>query len=156
MRAYLSGGMEHARNLGAGWRSRLHKWIERELDHEVFNPAVVSEQYLRRYYPGVSQKRLKRTDLKRFQRLVSGLVRLDCCEIADRTDYVICLWDESAQKGAGTKGELTMAKYFGKPVYIVTKMKPNDIPGWILACTTKLFGSFDELKVFLMERYQKK
>lgn len=155
VRVYLSGGMEHARNFGAGWRWRLQKWVEEELGHAVFNPAAVSEKYLRRYYPGVSQKRLKRTDLKRFQRLVSTLMQLDCREIALRTDYVICLWDESAQKGAGTKGELTMAKYFGKPVYLVTTMGPSDIPGWILACTTKLFDDFDELKAFLKSRYRK-
>ena len=155
MRAYLSGGMEHARNSGSGWRSRLHAWIERELGHEVFNPAVVSEQYLKKHYPGVSQKRLKKTDLKRFQRLVSRLMQLDCEEIAERTDYVVCLWDNSAQRGAGTKGELTMAKYFGKPVYVVTTMKPVDIPGWILACTTELFSSFDQLKTFLKREYQK-
>lgn len=155
MRAYLSGGMEHARNSGSGWRSRLHKWIEEELGHEAFNPAVVSEQYLRKHYPGVNQKRLKQTDLKKFQRLVSSLMQLDCQEIADRTDYVICLWDDSAQKGAGTKGELTMAKYFGKPVYVVTEMRPVEIPGWILACSTRLFSNFYELKAFLKRKYRK-
>jgi hypothetical protein len=153
VRAYLSGGMEHAKNSGSGWRSRIHKWIERELGHEVFNPAVISEQYLKKHYPGKSQKRLKQTDLKKFQRLVTRLMQLDCEEIANRTDYVVCLWDVSAQKGAGTKGELTMAKYFGKPVYVVTAMKPVEIPGWILACTTRLFSSFDELKIFLKRKY---
>jgi hypothetical protein len=155
VRAYLSGGMEHARNFGSGWRLRLQEWIEAELGHRVFNPSTVSEQYLKKHSPGVSQKRLKRTNLKEFQRLVSTLMRLDCEEIAKRTDYVVCLWDESAQKGAGTKGELTMAKYFGKPVYVVTAMEPAEIPGWILACTTRLFSDFEELKVFLKRRYAK-
>jgi hypothetical protein len=147
--------MEHARNSGSAWRSRLHEWIERELGHEVFNPSVVRKQYLKRHYHGLSQKRLKKTNLKKFHRLVSTLMRLDCQEIANRTDYVVCLWDESAQKGAGTKGELTMAKYFGKPVYVVTTMRPVEIPGWILACTTRLFSSFDELKIFLKRKYRK-
>jgi hypothetical protein len=113
----------------------------------------VSERYLKKHSPGISQKRLKRTNLKKFQRLVSTLMQLDCEEIANRTDYVVCLWDESAQRGAGTKGELTMAKYFGRPVYVVTSMKPADIPGWILACTTRLFSDFEELKVFLKRKY---
>lgn len=156
MKAYLSGGMEHARNAGAGWRSRLQRWIQKELGHQVFNPSAVSDRYLKKHFPGVSQKRLKRTDLRKFQKLVSALLMLDCREIAHRTDYVVCLWDESAQKGAGTKGELTMAKYFGKPVYLVTSMKPADIPGWIIACATRLFVNFDELKVFLKRKYGKK
>jgi hypothetical protein len=155
VRAYLSGGMEHARNFGSGWRLRLQKWIEVELGHKVFNPSIVSKQYLKKHFPGISQKRLKRTNLKEFQRLVSALMRLDCQEIANRTDYVVCLWDESAQKGAGTKGELTLAKYFGKPVYVVTAMRPAEIPGWILACTTRLFSDFDELTVFLKRKYAK-
>jgi hypothetical protein len=145
--------MEHARDFGSGWRLRLQKWIEVELGHRVFNPSTVSEQYLKKHSPGISQKRLKRTNLKKFQQLVSTLMQLDCEEIARRTDYVVCLWDESAQKGAGTKGELTMAKYFGRPVYVVTAMKPTEIPGWILACTTRLFSDFEELKVFLKRKY---
>ncbi len=147
--------MEHARNLGAGWRARLQRWIEDELGHKVFNPAVISERYLRKHYPGISQKKLKRADPERYKRLVSTLLMLDCREIANRTDYVICLWDESAQKGAGTKGELTLAKYFDKPVYLVTSMKPPDIPGWILACTTDFFSDFEGLKTFLRIRYGK-
>jgi hypothetical protein len=145
--------MEHARNAGAGWRGRLQRWIERELGHDVFNPACVSEKFISRFYPGVSQKRLKRYDLKRYQRLVSTLLQIDCREIALKSDYLICLWDESAQKGAGTKGELTMAKYFGKPVYLVTTMKPLDIPGWIHACTTKRFETFEGLKSYLQSQY---
>ncbi len=152
-RVYLSGGMEHAKNFGAGWRSELQRWLERELGQKVFNPAEVSKKYLRQHYPGMNQNRLKRTDLKKFQRLVSTLMRLDCREIALRTDYVICLWDQSAQKGAGTKGELTMAKYFGKPVYMVTRMQPVNIPGWVLGCTTEIFRSFDEMKAFLRKKF---
>jgi len=156
LRAYLSGGMEHAPRAGARWRTELQKWIETELGHRVFNPVVASERYLTKHYPGISQKRLKRTNLTDFQKLVSALVMIDCLEIARRTDYVICLWDESAAKGAGTKGELTIAKYFGKPVYVVTTMRQADIPGWIIGCTTKLFSEFDQLKNFLKARYKRK
>ena len=147
--------MEHAKNFGAGWRRELQRWLESELGQKVFNPAEVSKKYLRRHYPGMNQSRLKRTDLKTFHKLVSALMQLDCREIAMRTDYVICLWDQSAQKGAGTKGELTMAKYFGKPVYMVTKMNTVKIPGWVLACTTMIFRNFDEMKTFLGEKYNR-
>jgi hypothetical protein len=155
VRVYLSGGMEHARDFGAGWRKELQRWLETELGQKVFNPAEVSREYLRRHYPGMNQNRMKRTDMKKFKRLVSALMRLDCREIATRSDYVICFWDRSAQQGAGTKGELTMAKYFGKPVYMVTKMDPVDIPGWVLACTTMMFKNFDDVKMFLKERFNR-
>jgi hypothetical protein len=78
---------------------------------------------------------------------------MDCSEIAEQSDYVICNWDESAQRGAGTKGELTMARYVGKPVYMVTQMKLQDIPGWVLGCATKTFRTFEELQMFLRDQY---
>jgi hypothetical protein len=48
-------------------------------------------------------------------------------------------------RGAGTKGEVTIAKHFGKPVYMVTSMRLEEIPGWVLACTTQTFPDFDGL-----------
>ena len=52
-------------------------------------------------------------------------------------------------RGAGTKGELTMARYFGKPVYMVTAIPLQDIPGWVLGCTDRIFPSFEALQQFL-------
>ena len=45
------------------------------------------------------------------------------------SDCVICLWDEGAARGAGTKGELTIARYFGKPVYLVTRSRSKRYRG---------------------------
>jgi hypothetical protein len=32
-------------------------------------------------------------------------------------------------------------------------MELQGIPGWVIGCTTKVFGSFDELKEFLLVEY---
>ena len=151
MRTYLSGGMEYADGEGAGWRTELQGWIEQNLGHEVFNPNVESERIFRRHYAGVDFRKLKMEDIGRYQEIVRQLVEIDCDEIAKRTDYLICYWDESAAKGAGTKGELTMAKYFGKPIYLVTSFRLHDLPGWVLGCVTKIYPNFEELKKFLLE-----
>ncbi|MGB9772644.1 MAG: hypothetical protein ACP5JH_02060 [Bacteroidota bacterium] len=153
MRAYLSGGMEHAPNHGASWRKELEEWIRSHLGHEVFNPNVESERYFAAL--GIDDeyfRKLKFEDIDRYKAIASGLVELDMNEIAHRTDYLICLWDESAQRGAGTKGELSIAKFFGKPVFMVMAHRAplNEIPGWVLGCTTRIFRSFDELKEFLL------
>jgi hypothetical protein len=153
MRTYLSGGMEYAQNEGTDWRKEIEEWITDRLGHTVFNPNVESEKYLRMKLPRVNFRRLKSTDIDRFQETVRGIVRLDSHEIADRTDYVICLWDASAQRGAGTKGELTIARFFGKPVYMVTRMRREKIPGWVLGCTSEIFPSFEALKAFLERSY---
>jgi hypothetical protein len=148
-RVYLSGGMEYAADEGRDWRGRLQEWLEREMGCTVFNPNLESARFFQTHLPGIDFRALKEIDLDRFQQTVARLVDIDCTEIAEQSDYVLCYWDESALRGAGTKGELTMARYFGRPVYMVTTMPRRDIPGWVLGCTTKVFESFEELKQFL-------
>lgn len=153
LHAYLSGGMEYAESEGVRWRTEIHQWIEEKLKHHVFNPNQKSEEFLKTHYPGVDVRQLKWKDIGQFRDIVQRIVELDCREIADRSDYVVCYWDESAQRGAGTKGELTIAKYFRKPVYLVTSMNITELPGWVIGCTTKIFESFSTLKTHLLEGY---
>jgi hypothetical protein len=148
-RVYLSGGMEYAANEGRDWRQEMHDWLTQSLGCEVFNPNHESDKYFEKNFPGVDIRALKSTDIVKYATIVSQLVEIDCREIAERSDLVICYWDDSAMRGAGTKGELTIAKHFGKPVYMVTTMKIEEIPGWVLGCTSLIFSSFDELKTFL-------
>ncbi len=148
--------MEYAEKEGADWRSALEIWIEENLGHSVFNPNSESERYLARKLQNGNIRALKFDNVEEFGKLLKGVVDLDTKEIAHKSDYVVCLWDESAQKGAGTKGEVTIAKFFRKPVYLVTEMKRQDIPGWVLGCVTKFFDSFEDLKTFLLTKYSSK
>lgn len=156
IRTYLSGGMEYARDEGMDWRRVMERWIVRELRHSVFNPNIESEKFLKRHLPRVNFRELKLSNIERFQSVVRKIVRLDSEEIARRSDYVICYWDKSAQLGAGTKGELTIARFFDKPVFMVTRIRHEKIPGWILGCTSQIFVSFDELKVYLRKNYPRR
>lgn len=156
MRVYLSGGMEYSNDEGLHWRQRMQEWIESELKHSVFNPNVESDSFFQTHHPDIDFRALKQTNVEEYQSIVRKLVEIDCREIATKSDYVICFWDDGAAKGAGTKGELTMAKYFAKPVYLVTSFSLYDIPGWVLGCVTKTFTSFDELKAFLIQQSQSK
>ncbi len=153
VRTYLSGGMEYAKDEGQDWRRSTERWIRTELGHTVFNPNRESKKYLGRRLPDQNLRKLKFKDIEKFQSVVKTIVMIDSVEIARRSDYVICYWDASAQHGAGTKGELTIARFFGKPVYMVTKVKKANIPGWVLGCTTRIFSSFSELKDYLRSEY---
>jgi hypothetical protein len=153
IRVYLSGGMEYAKNEGVNWRKSLDIWICQNLGHSVFNPNTESEKYLNKVLPHTDFRTLKSTDIKAFTKIVKRFVSMDSKEIAQRSDYIICYWDKSAQRGAGTKGELTIARYFNKPVYVVTRVPKEQIPGWILGCVSDFFVSFDELKKFLLANY---
>ncbi len=153
-RVYLSGGMEYAPGEGRDWREELQGWLERELGWEVFNPNRESDRTLAVLCPGRDMRALKRDDPPEYRRIVSALVDLDCREIAERSDAVLCYWDDGAVRGAGTKGELTMARFFRKPVYLVTAIPHADIPGWVLGCTTEFFPDFGELRRFLLAAYR--
>ena len=153
LRVYLSGGMEFAKGEGADWRRVMEEWVQNNLGHSVFNPNKESDEFLALKCPDGQFRDLKHQDIDRYIDVIRDLVDIDCREIADRSDYVVCHWDESAQRGAGTTGELTMSRWVGKPVYMVTQMKLKDIPGWVLGCSTRVFGSFDELRRFLKQEY---
>jgi len=149
VRFYLSGGMEYASNEGRDWRSMMQAWLEEELHATVFNPNIESAKVFSTRHAGVDFRALKTADPARYRTIAAELVDLDCREIADHSDVVICYWDASAMRGAGTKGELTMARYCRKPVYMVTTMPASVIPGWVLGCVTRTFEGFEELKAFL-------
>lgn len=146
--------MEYAKGGGVNWRREMELWINANLRHAVFNPNRESEQFLARMLPGVQFRELKQRDLEKYTSLVRDLIDKDCHEIAERSDYVICYWDASAQRGAGTTGEVTMSRFAGKPVYLVTELDLQEIPGWILGCATNVFSSFDQLREFLLRTYK--
>jgi hypothetical protein len=148
-RVYLSGGMEYAANEGRDWRQPMQEWLQKEMGSTVFNPNVESRRFLEAHAPNTDFRALKESDPERYRKLVSHIVEIDCKEIAEQSDYVVCYWDEGAMRGAGTKGELTMARFFGRPVYMVTAIPFAEIPGWVLGCTTKVFRDFESLRHYL-------
>jgi hypothetical protein len=145
--------MEYAHNEGADWRLEIQAWLHQELGHSVFNPAVESAKFRARRLHGEDFRALKHENPEKFTRLVRLLIDKDLGAIARGTDYLICLWDQHARKGAGTIGELTMARSRRIPVYLVTRTSPKNIPGWIMGCTTRRFRTFSELKKFLIRKY---
>lgn len=155
LKAYLSGGMEYAENYGADWRKEMGSWLKKELRHEPFNPVVASEKFLTSAYPDVDFRRSKVDDLKTHLKIAKEIVELDSKEIVLHSDYLICYYDESAQRGAGTKGELTVAQIFGKLVYLVKGMELESVPSWVLGCADHIFNDFEDLKSFLKKKYSK-
>ncbi len=153
LNAYLSGGMEYAQNNGADWRVELESWLKRELRHGSFNPVKASERFLSSRYPGIDFRAAKSDDFNRHKEIAAEIVRLDSSEIILHSDYIICYYDESAQRGAGTKGELTVAALFGKPVYLIKGMPIADMPSWVIGCTTEMFDDFEELRKFLRDKF---
>ncbi len=154
MLAYLSGSIEYAADLGVSWRAELAPFL-RSLGHEVYDPAAdvrknLTEEEVREF------RSWKVTDLPRFQGTVRKIIAWDLDWIERRTDYVVCYFDQAAQRGAGTQGELTFAHRAGIPVYLVLGMPVAEISGWVLGCATEVFHNFEQLRAFVAARYAPK
>jgi hypothetical protein len=149
MKTYLSGGIEYAQDFGKNWRYEISEWLTAAFNHQIFNPTKESIIFFQEKFPGFKRSKLKELPVQEIRRIISSLVDFEIATIINDIDYVICFWDESCYKGAGTQGELTVAKYNNIPVYIVTQIDINKIPSWIIGCSTEIFKNFDELKTHL-------
>jgi hypothetical protein len=151
MRAYLSGSIEYAPDLGKGWRSQITPYL-RALGHEVYDPAADEKKNLSDEEV-LEFRAWKTSNLERFQATVRKIIAWDLDWIEQRSDYVVCYWDAAAARGAGTQGELTFAHRAGIPVYLVLGMPVAFVSGWILGCATQVFDGFKELQEFLARTY---
>jgi len=152
LKAYLAGAIEYSPDKGKQWRTELAEFLKIELNHDSYNPHIEEPKILTPE-ERVQFRPFKHADLPAFQNIVRKLIRNDLRSIINEVDYVICLWDDYAEQGGGTYGELTFAFYQNLPVYMVTQKPLDQISGWILGCTTEFFKNFGELQVFLKEKY---
>ncbi len=153
MIAYLSGAMEHVADEGAGWRDEMSGWLKDNLNHDVIDPVITSQQLVvenkaRDYRQWKSDKP------DRFVEFVRKAVDLDLENVMKKSNYIICLWNEHVLKGGGTHGEVTMAYHSEVPVYLICAMPREDLSGWIMACSTQIFSDLSELKSFLLKTYR--
>ena len=145
-KAYLAGAMERAPDRGRAWRERIMPLLA-ELGHDWFNPCE-EEMTLLTQEERESFRAWKTSADERFVSLMRRIVEHDLAALSE-CDYVICLWDEHAQWSGGTPSELTVARVWGKPVYVVRAMEIGDMSSWAQGCATRLFESVDELMGFL-------
>ncbi|HYH01149.1 MAG TPA: hypothetical protein VD837_18635 [Terriglobales bacterium] len=148
---YLSGSIEYASDQGKSWRQALTPSIL-TLGHHVYDPAAdeqknLTEEEVRDF------RSWKTTAEERFRGVIRKIIAWDLDWVEKYSDCVIALWDEAAQRGAGTAAEITVAHRRGIPVYLVCGMPREQISGWILGCATEIFSNFDELKTFIRQHH---
>jgi len=166
---YLVGGMEHANDLGAGWRDKLTPSLL-ELGLSVLNPCEFEPEQLK----GLHVNRLPdkiitdagkiihpehwhhlkyaprgSAEQNRFIKYMQQIIDYDLNVVENEADFLICNWTKGAAKGAGTHSEITLARKLRKPIYLVLE-KGVELPGWTLGCVgTNVFDNFDDLLVKL-------
>ena len=150
MLIYLCGAIEYSPDHGKTWRTEVTRFLH-ELGHEVYDPALdekkdLTDVELREF------RDWKQADLPRFQQTIRKIIQYDLDWVEERCDALVAYWDEHAGKGASTQGELTVAYRRGLPVYLVTKLPPDQVSGWVLGCASQVFSSFDELREYLVRK----
>lgn len=140
---YLSGAMDVAPDYGTGWRAILEAFLSK-IGITCFNPCREEEKLL-----GFSSQyliALREKDRARYVESVRKIVARDLEVIRTRTRCVVAYLDVHAK--AGTYGEVIFAYSQGVPVYIISALPEERIPGWILVCATKVFFSIEECMDF--------
>ena len=156
MIAYLSGAMENAKNEGSAWRNEMTIWLKDELNHSVIDPVIDTAKFVGKT-DLQNYRDWKTSDPNRFKEFVRQAIDNDLDSVINKSDYIICLWNNEVLSGGGTHGEVTMAYYFNKPIYLINQLNvPNQISGWIMSCATEIFKDFKSIQKRLIEIYGEK
>ena len=153
MKAYLSGPIENAENDGASWRQDMTLWLKDNLDHEVFNPVLETNNIIGHLNPSIFRS-MKKTDPIEYKNIIRKIIKLDLEALINDSDYLIVKWDKSVLKGGGTHGEVTMAYWIKKPIFIVNSLPIDDMSSWIFSCSDFIFNDFQSLKKKLTQLYK--
>jgi hypothetical protein len=149
---YLSGGMQFAKNLGAGWRLDTSKRLK-ELGYFPLDITDLDIAYNNEHgkpilpQPGEQPESYKANMRKHF-------IDTDLKLIRDNSDALIVFYDESARRGAGTVSEAQYAFNLNIPIFLVANYNTeeefySDISGWLIALSTKHFINFESLYKYL-------
>ena len=153
MKAYLSGPIENAENDGASWRQDMTLWLKDNLNHEVFNPVLETKNIIGHLNPSIFRS-MKKTDPIEYKNIIREIIKLDLEALINDSDYLIVKWDKSVLKGGGTHGEVTMAYWIKKPIFIVNSLPIDDMSSWIFSCSDFIFNDFKSLKKKLTQLYK--
>ncbi len=156
MIAYLSGAMENAENEGSKWRANITNWLKDNLKHSIIDPVIETAKLVEKT-ESQNYRSWKTSNPNKFKDFVRKAIDNDLNSVVNKTDYLICLWNNEVLTGGGTHGEVTMAYYHNKPVYLINQLDmPNQLSGWIMSCATEIFKDFELMQKRLLEIYGEK
>ncbi|MBU0529201.1 hypothetical protein KKF86_05540 [bacterium] len=155
MIAYLSGAMENAKNEGSAWRNELTIWLREKLNHSAIDPVIETAKLVEKK-ESQNYRNWKISDPNKFKEFVRHAIDNDLNSVVNKSDYLICLWNQEVLAGGGTHGEVTMAYYHNKPVYLINQLEDIELSGWIMSCATEIFTDFNSMQKRLLEIYSKK
>jgi hypothetical protein len=144
--------MENAKNDGSAWREEITIWLKDKLDHSVIDPVIETTNLVEKT-ESQNYRNWKTTDPNKFRKFVRLAIDNDLNSVVNKSDYIICLWNKEVLSGGGTHGEVTMAYYHNKPIYLINKLNDIELSGWIMSCATEIFTDFNSMQNRLLEIY---
>jgi hypothetical protein len=153
---YLAGPIGVVPMKGCGeWRDKLTIELK-ELNIEAFNPLgqFGGDRITK------SRKKLKESikygDLTWVRKFVSEtVIPPDLEDTINCTFLTAYIPIDNGYEICGTYGEITLAHYFKKPIYIITdrKLEPCEVPAWVVGCSTYIFSDFNQYLRFIKAWY---
>jgi len=137
--AYLSGPMEYSVSQGIRWR----RWYEKRLKKvgvKCIVPNDLEQDVLSSLEVPLAE--LKLTNRERYKEIVRRFLITDLEEVG-KSDFVIVKW--TGEMTAGTPMEAIHAVLRGIPVYLITGIPLDRVPGSLLSCCTEEFHSLEAL-----------
>jgi len=151
---YLSGGMENSPDLGAGWREETSKEL-RALGYLPLDITALDKKYQTQYgdvyHSNMDDDGSELSTLQRKANIRKHFIHADLELITNDSDALIVYYDESVRKGAGTISECQVAYNNDIPIFVISKWNDvnKEIPGWLLALSTKIFTYFGDLYTYM-------
>lgn len=145
---YLSGGMQFAEGLGAGWRSYIGEKLK-EMGFFPIDIAALDIAYTENHgelYRFIGDDEI----LQRKSNIRKHFIETDINLIRFDTDALIVLYDDSVRLGAGTTSEIHEAFMLDIPVFLLNSYgKVCEVPGWMQAETTVMFTDWKSMCDYL-------
>lgn len=148
---YLSGGMEFAADLGSEWRAVCSDKL-REMGYFPLDISALDKEYQKQYGDlfHIELDGTEKSILRKKANIRKHFIFTDLQLIINDSDAVVVYYDESVRRGAGTISECQVAYNNDIPVFVVSAFPGiGDIPGWLLALSTKVFFNFEDLHTYL-------
>jgi len=142
---YLAGGMEKSID-GKEWREKAQRVLE-GLGHKIFNPYDEEPRIFGDQGPvyDLIYRYDKEKDYRKYNEVMSDIVRYDLGKIRDEITDILVRFDESVLLGAGTYAEISLAHLLDKPVHCyLYGIGIRRVPAWAIGCFTTIGYNLDE------------
>jgi hypothetical protein len=101
------------------------------------------------------KKAVNNGELRFIRKYVSKTVIPPDIKMVEDADFLtVYIPKDNGYEICGTYGEITLAFYLHKPVYVITErcLKPSELPCWLVGCSTEIFISWKDYYDYISTR----